>query len=227
MIDIYWTERATRALPEGGDSDAITIDLLQLDIIEQDDYTVAAMVSAHAVETGTPTTDHIQPLQDRVTFTANVSGRQSSTRLVEGTHAGSFDAPGGKVSGAGIIVPENTDRIGDVHATLRRLCRSAIAIDVDGLRRPIEAWAIESVSSPRTVETSGLLVVDVVLVEVRYAELEETEAPSPRVERGRRARSTGRQQPNTADTDEPVSTDPEQRTSASVALLDAITGAGR
>jgi len=203
MIDIYWTERATRALPEGGDSDAITIDLLQLDIIEQDDYTVAAMVSAHAVETGTPTTDHIQPLQDRVTFTANVSGRQSSTRLVEGTHAGSFDAPGGKVSGAGIIVPENTDRIGDVHATLRRLCRSAIAIDVDGLRRPIEAWAIE------------------------YAELEETEAPSPRVERGRRARSTGRQQPNTADTDEPVSTDPEQRTSASVALLDAITGAGR
>jgi len=170
----------------------MTVSRLDLDIVEQDNYEVSASATAHAVETGVPITDHVIPAQDRITATVCVSGRQSSTLFVEGASAGSMDLSDG-VKATGIVVPEGTDRIGDVHATLRRLCRDAIDVDIDGLRRPIEGWIIERVSSPRTIETSGLLVVDLALVEIRYAEIEEVDAPSPRVERGRRQRDRGRQ----------------------------------
>jgi hypothetical protein len=219
MIQIYWTEQESRALPAGGDSDELTFNLVQLDICEQDQYDVAATVTSHTVEDGVAVTDHVTPMQDRAAFTAYVSGRQSTTRLVEDARAGSIDLDGG-VSVAGIIVPEGTDRIGDVHATMRRLCRDGVLVDVDGLRRPIEEWLIESVSSPRDVETSGLLAMDVTLVEVEFAELEDVEAPSPRVERGRRSRNRGRQTPAASETDA-VSSEPANR-SAALAVAQSV-----
>ena len=219
MIEIYWTEQRSRQLPEGGDSEELTIELLQLDIAEQDTYDVATEITSHAVEAGVPISDHATPQQDRAMVTVMVSGRQSTTRFVEGTRAGSFDAQD-DITGAGIIVPDN-DRVGEVHTTLRRLCREAIEVDVDGLRRPIEGWLIESVSSPRNVETSGLLVCDISLVEVRYAETEDVEAPSPRVERGRRSRNRGRQQSSPSPSpEEPVSSEPEERQSVLYSWLD-------
>jgi len=216
MILISWSERDSRALPEGGDADSITTTLLELDIAEQDAYDVATTVTSHAVEVGVPITDHVIPAQDRVTFTAYISDRQSSTRIVEGSRHGETDIGGG-LKATGIVVPEGTSRITDVHSTMRRLCREGIAVDVDGLRRPLEEWIIESVSSPRNVETSGLLAMDVTLVEVRYAEAEEVEAPSPRVERGRRNRNRGRQATGSSETDE-VSTAPEDRAQAQSTL---------
>lgn len=192
MIIIYWSEQKSSTLPEGGDSINVSVESLHLDIVDNDSYDVSSMVTTFAMESGVPITDHVLPNQDRVTFTAMISGRQSTTKLVTGAKVGSFDATDG-VTGAGIIVPANTDRIGDVHETLRRLCREGTEVDVDGLRRPIEGWIIETVSSPRTIETSGLLVVDVTIVEVRFADTEEVAAPSPRVERGRRRRDSGRQ----------------------------------
>jgi hypothetical protein len=220
MIDLWWVENETAQLPEGGDRESSVVGLMTLDICEQDTYEIEATVTSHAVEEGVSITDHIIPQQDRATATVAVSGRQSTTRLVDGVRSGTFELADGS-DATGVIVPEGTDRIGDVHSTLRRLCREGVEVDVDGLRRPIEGWLIERVSSPRKVETSGLLVCDLVFVEVRFAEVEEVEAPSPRVERGRRRQDRGRQGTGDGD-DDTASNDPEERESALHALVGAL-----
>ena len=218
---LYWSERDSRALPEGGDSETLVVGELELDLVEQDTYDVAATVTAHAVEQGVAVSDHVIPQQDRATVTVLVSGRQSTTRLIEGARHGTFERSN-EDEGTGVIVPEGSDRRGDVHDTLRRLCRGGVEVDVDGLRRPIEGWLLESVSSPRTVETTGLLVCDLTLVEVRYAEVEEVEAPSPRVERGRQRRDRGRQAGTP--TEGTASAEAGQRESVLHSLIGSLTG---
>lgn len=214
MIDLYWFENETAQRPEGGDSETSVVGMLTLDICEQDSHDISSKISSHDAEEGVPTTDNAKPEKDRVTFTAYISGRQSSVRLVDGARAGFTDLPGGR-SAAGIVVPdgEADGRLADVFATLRRLCREAFEVDVEGLRMPIEGWLIERVSSPRNVETAGMLVVDVALVETRYAEVEEVDAPSPRVERGRRRQDQGRQRP-TQRSDNDADSSPSRRSVA-------------
>lgn len=217
MITIWWSESDTRALPEGGDATSMTVSRLDLDIVESDSYTVESIVTAHAVESGVQITDHVMSQQDRAVFTVVVSSRQSSTSFVENTRFGTVDIGGGNEA-LGLIVPEGTNRVGDVHDILRRLCRDGIEIDVDGLRRPIEGWLIESCSSPRSVDTAGTLVCEMAIVEVRYAETEEVDAPSPRVERGRRRRDQGRQ-PTEETSNETMSNEPAQRQESVVHAL--------
>ena len=215
-LTIYWSETTEWRNPYGGDTEELTIGQLDLDIIESDSYDISANVTAHAMEAGVPVTDHIRPEQDRASCTVNVSGRQHTTTFVEGATHGTVELEGGGEL-VGIVVPEDTDRIGDCLTSLRRLCREGIEVDVDGLQRPIEGWAIERVSAPRTLETAGLLVCDIAFVELRFAELEEVDAPSPRVERGRRRRDQGRANgENGGDAD--VSNDPTDRESSTATL---------
>lgn len=223
MMTITWASSDTVQLPEGGDSSTMEFGRLDLDIVEQDSYDVAASITSHAVESGISITDHMRPEQDRATVTALVSGRQSTLTLgIDGVMAGSIDLGDGATA-TGIVVPEGLDRIGDVHTTLRQLCRDGTEVDVEGLRRPIQGWLIERVSSPRTVEDSGLLVAEITFVEVRYADTEEVDAPSPRVERGRARRDTGREQV-TPVADEDVEADPADRRSSLARLADGVAG---
>jgi hypothetical protein len=224
MIDLYWIENETAQLPDGGDRETSVVGMLSLDIVEQDTYDVETTITAHAVEEGVAISDHIIPQQDRVTVTAIVSGRQSTTRLLEGAKAGTFQLADGSEA-TGIIVPAGTDRRGDVHTTLRRLCREGIEVDVEGLRRPIEGWLIERLSSPRSIENAGVLVCDMTLVEVRFADVEEVDAPSPRVERGRRRQDRGRQSTD-GDEDGSASNDPSDREQSESVLHAALRGLG-
>jgi hypothetical protein len=206
MMTIYWSEVLTEQLPEGGDRESTVMSQVYLDIIESDMYSVAAQVTSHAVEEGINISDHVRPAQDRATASVIVSNRHTTTFFVAGSHGAITLNDGSEVTG--IIAPDGTDRSGDVHSTLRRLCREGIEVDVDGLQRPVEAWLIESVSAPRSVETAGALVCDIAFVEIRYAEVSEvsgTYAPSPRVERGRRRRDRGTAGEESTDEGTPIS----------------------
>ena len=221
-LTIYWSETTEWRNPYGGDTEELTVGQLDLDIVESDSFDMASNITAHAMEAGVPVTDHIRPEQDRASCTVNVSGRQHTTTFVEGATHGTVELEDGTEI-AGIVVPEDTDRIGDCLTSLRRLCRDGIEVDVDGLQRPIEGWAIERVSAPRTMETAGLLVCDIAFVELRFAELEEADAPSPRVERGRRRRDQGRAGTEEGE-DEDVSNSPANRAESTERLRSAASG---
>ena len=190
MILITWFTESTNTLPEGGDATEFDTGSLQLDILENENYTSISKITAHAVEDGVAITDHLVLQNDKVTFKAVISNRQSSTRFVDGATHGTTELDNG-VEAAGIIVPDDADRPGDVLEELLRLKDSGTRLSIDGLQRPIDDWMIESVSAPRSVTSAGTLVVDVSVMEIRTASLEEVDAPSPRVERGRRSANSG------------------------------------
>lgn len=190
MIQISWATETTREQPEGGDAYDFSFAFLNLDILEQENYDSRSMVTKHAVEEGIPVSDHIVLEADRVNFTAIVSGRQSITTLVEDARHGTTEFESG-LEASGIVVPEGTDRIGDVFSQLLELKNNGTKISISGLQRDIDDWIIESISSPRTVPTAGLLVCQISVTEIRTAVLEEIDAPSPRVERGRNGSDSG------------------------------------
>jgi hypothetical protein len=184
MITISWVQETTRTQPEGGDAFELDFSLINLDILETENYESTSTITMHAVEEGVPTSDHSVLNADKVSFTVVVSDRQSNTRLALGVLHGSTVLQGG-LEASGIIVPDDLDRRGDVFDELLRLKNERIRVSVDGLQRSIEEWLIESISTPRSVDTGGTLVCELVLSEIRTAVLEEIDAPSPRVERGR------------------------------------------
>ncbi|MBU0975159.1 hypothetical protein KKD03_05670 [Patescibacteria group bacterium] len=221
-LTIYWSETSEWRNPYGGDTEELTIGQLDLDIVETDSYDMTSSVTAHAMESGIPVTDHIRPEQDRASCTVNISGRQHTTTFVEGVTHGTVELEGGGEV-VGIVVPEDTDRLGSCLAALKRLQRGGFEVDVDGLQMPIEGWAIERVSAPRTMETAGLLVCDIAFVELRFAEVEEVDAPSPRVERGRPQQDQGRAGSRNGGNEE-VSNSPAERAESESVLRAAGRG---
>jgi hypothetical protein len=191
-LEITWNTEATVELPEGGDAIRTTSEVLELDIVVTDTYEVAAKISTHAVEQGVDITDHTEPEQDRVQVQAAISGRPMTINQVEGTTVEVINLPNGGKATA-IKLPEGTTRRADAFAELRNLNRTGTLVNVEGLIRPLENYQIETVTAPRAVEDAGLLVVDIVFVEHRTAEVEEVNVPSPRVERGRNSTNRGRQ----------------------------------
>jgi hypothetical protein len=218
-VTIRWSSETNLRLPDGGDQAVAINESLVLDILTSENYEVTTQVTALVVEEGVPITDHVRPMQDRETLEVMVSESPTLITLVDGTTVEDIELPGGGVASV-ITVPEDTTRTADAFETLRTLSRDGVRVDVEGLRRPVEGWLIETISAPRESETAGVLVCSMTLVELRVAEFEEVDAPSPRVERRRNRRDNGRrtlQERNNASTDA-VSADPENRSEALAAL---------
>lgn len=217
MIEIRWVEEETRQLPEGGDA-AMDFDfgLLALDIVEGDSYEVTSLVTEHSVESREQITDHQVPQLDRVSVDVVVGESPASRTIGEGTTMSEVRLSTGTTVSV-ITAPEGTTRIADIFDSLRRLCREGIAVDVDGLRRPIEGWMIEAISSSRDVQTAGALTCTISLVEVSVAATSEVDAPSPRVERARPAAARG-QGGTTAAGDSAVAPEPQYRETATESI---------
>ena len=209
MITISWVEESTGQLPEGGDAFNFEFGTLNLDIAEADNYEVASLVTEHSVEGREQINDHHVPQLDRASVDVVVSESPSARTIGEGTTISDIELGTGK-SASVITVPDGTTRTADIFDELRRLTKDGVEVDVEGLRRPIEGWLIESVSSPRSVETAGALICTLAFVEVSIASVSEVDAPSPRVERGRQGRDRGRQRPSEAGASN-VSPDPTFR----------------
>ena len=122
---------------------------------------------------------------------ANHTPFDLTAQAADGALASTLELPSG-ARAAVITQSPGTDRRQDAFETLRDLCRNGTPISAQGLRREIEGWQIEAVSSPRSVDDAGSLVCEVTIQERRVAVLEEVDAPAPRVERGRRPANAGR-----------------------------------
>ncbi len=191
---LTWSTEVSSLLPDGGEQVRDLSEKLELDIIESDTYTVVATLTSHAVEQGVDVTDHTEPQKDRITVEAAISERPMRIDQVSGTTIAVVDLPNGGKATA-IVPPEGTTRRASAFETLRTLNRAGTLVNVEGLIRPLQNYQIETVTSPRSTETAGLLAVSITFVEHRTAEVEEVEAPAPRVERGRGRRNRGRQSP--------------------------------
>lgn len=213
MIRLLWTEAASRREPAGGDALDFEFGTLLLDIAEADSYEISSLVTEHSVEGREQITDHQVPQIDRASVDVVVSERTASLALgVDGATVAAVELDGGG-SATAITVPEGTTRTADALETLRRLCREGIPVDVEGLRRPVEGWVISSVSTSRDTTNTGALVCTMALQEVQVATAADVDAPSPRVERGRRNRDRGQQQ-GRATRDTAVPADPVYRDTA-------------
>ena len=188
---LSWETEATVLLPEGGEAIRTTSEVLELDIIESDSYPVMARITAHAVEEGVSVTDHTEPEQDRPTAEAAISDRPMDVLMVEDSTSIVETAAGRKF--LAINPPEGTTRKADAFEELRELVRNGTLVNVEGMIRPLENYQIESVTTPRSTATSGLLSVSLVFVEHRTAVTATATAPAPRVERGRNRQNRGRQ----------------------------------
>ncbi len=219
MLTIYWTTEQTTQLPEGGDGVSQTFEELRLDIVDGDSYEGATTYTEHSVEQGVPVTDNAEPQLERYSVTAWVSERPARMDLVEGTMRVTPDG----VDASFITPPEGTTRAVDTLTQLNELRRNATLVSVEGARQPIEDWVLESVGAPRTTSDAGALVVNLVFREWRTVSLEDVDAPSPTVERGRRQANQG-QQTATEEDDETPSADPENRASVAEQLRQALGG---
>lgn len=200
-VQISWVTESSREQPEGGDQYELNFSFINLDILESESYDSKATVTAHAVEEGIPTTDHIVLQNDKTSFLAVVSDRQSSTAFVDDAKFGTFELSNG-TEVSGVIIPEGTDRRGDVFDVLLELKNNGTRISITGLQRIIDDWIIESISYPRSVDTAGTLVCNISITEIKTAVLEEVDAPSPRVERGRNRSNNGRSDSDDSDDSE-------------------------
>jgi hypothetical protein len=207
-------------MPEGGDAISTEFGELLLDVMEQGEISLPADVTSHAVELGAPVSDHIRPGQVTVTFTAAVAEVPLESG-VDGSTQGDVSLPNGK--NASMVQPGDTDRRTEALERLNWLRREGHLVTVTGLSLDLTEYAIRMVRQRTDVDTAGALVVDLELVEFLTVEVEETDAPSPRVERGRSGRDRGRQ-PAPGTESDPVSGDPADR-EESVDVLSQAAGA--
>lgn len=226
MLTLSWFTDATIQSPEGGDIATMDYGELRLDMVDTDTYTCTTTYSSHAVEAGIAVMDSADPQPDIYTATVYLSERPASI----GVSPGAIVQPVTLADGTSIarIVPTpGTTRKVDAHAVLRRLVREATLVYVEGAIREMEDWVISSVSAPRTADDAGALVCTIELVEWKVTTFADVDAPSPRVERGRRRSDQGTQTPETTDTPEataPVSSSPEDNASALHRLGDFLGG---
>lgn len=223
MITITWNRERTITTPEGGDEIFEDRGELSFDILETGTYDVSAAVTSLVVEAGAPITDHIRPNQDRETLQVVIS---DSPLLISSTASYSdVSLPSGGVASV-LSYSGSETRTAGAFEKLRALCRDGVLVDVEGGRRIIEGWAIESISAPWEVDSAGALVCTVSLVEIQTAEFEEVDVPSPRVERGRRSSEQGRKRAADTENDSSTSADPEARASALSQLGGALRDYG-
>jgi len=216
VITIYWMRDATRRDPLGGDVMVATVGRLDLDILREEEVEYNAAVSTHHVDEGSPISDHAR--RNPRTLVLDVAHSESPNNLgVEGAEISDVELSTGR--GAAVVQIPEASRVVDALEALDDLVGEEV--DVEGLRRDVESWVITSVKAPRDVATAGALFATIALQEVVRAQTREVEAPSPRVERARRPRDRGQQNPRDTDTTETASSDPDNRTAAA-RVLDAV-----
>ncbi len=209
-LEIMWVTESTRQDPEGGDQIDMSFDMLTLDIIEDDSLEGSATVTSHPVGAAAQVSDHVIPEQKKAECTAAVGGRQHTAEYVDGASHGTTELGSGREAD-GIVIPDGSDRLTDVHETLLRLMDDATELDVVGLQLELRGWYLARVSAQRRLNTSGALVVQLRFVDVVRAETEQVDAPSPRVERGRPRSDEGRQTSEYEEKNIELNGSPEER----------------
>lgn len=214
MITLWWESETTARAPEGGDVVDMTLERLDLDVLDKEQLETRVKVTSHPIEGGAPISDYTIREQGSVSLDIAVSDSPTRVSTIEGSSTG---------DGGIIQAPEDVVHTAEVLDQLRALAAAGQELDVEGLRIPLEGWVISGISAPRVADSPGLLLARIELVEVLTATTEEVSAPAPRVERARRRRDRGEQQGDSTDDDAPGASS-EHRTSALAQLVDFVGG---
>lgn len=215
MIRIQWeTTESTRDDDTGGDTVDLTLGELEIDATITEITDISAEVTEHPVEEGVNVTDHVRPGLLRVQLECIVSNTPTRPR-VEGsaTTTVELEIPGRTIFAGGAVgttrsrtegrqpstIParvltfsQEFDRPVEVRDQLQALMHGGTPVDILGLRLgDLERWLLVGMS-PEVAATDSIRFT-LTAQELRTAVTEEVEAPSPRVERGRRGRQRGRQ----------------------------------
>lgn len=215
MIRIQWETTETPRDPEdGGDVLEVTVGELEIDATISELTDITAEATEHPVEEGVNITDHVRPALLRVQLECIISNTPTRPR-VEGAAIQEVDLeiPGRTIFAGGAVVSrrsrtegreastvrarvltfgEDFDRPAEVVSQLRELMHSGTPVDILDLRLgDLERWLLVGMSPE--VSTTDSVRFTLAAQELRTAVTEEVEAPSPRVERGRRGRDRGRQ----------------------------------
>lgn len=208
MILISWL--ATESTREMAGGDAIDFDYqsILLDGTVSEGYDTEATATEHPVEDDADITDHVRPSLRRLTL-----------EVVVTPHAGA--------SLAHIVEPGTeaaTSRPRTVRETLSDLIANGTEVSIESGVLSWESMLLLSMSETRTSDGGDGFRASLSAREIRRVSTQEVEAPSPRVERGRRRTDRGRQAGAKAEGEAPTSA--ERRSVAMSGLRAAAPALG-
>jgi hypothetical protein len=200
MITIAWSTQTTERNPEGGDSVHMVIGELLIDGTVAEQYSYEAHATTHPIERSAEVTDHIRVGLTRLELNCRVSNDPYDERLQEDEH------------------------VQNVLDTILSLINDRRPVDADTDRGVYENYAILNMSDMRDETTGDGAAFTLTLQEIVLVDIEDADAPSPRVERGRRRVDRGSQRAeDTGSQETNVSRSPEQRTTAMIQITEALT----
>lgn len=205
--------------------------------------TASAMVTEHPVEGGADITDHTRIEADRLSadcfvstkpvYSPNFDGADGSIQSVElegaersltrGANVGNgsvkpatYESKTQRATARVLQFSEPFDRLGDVHATLKRLLANAIECTIDtGTLGVWDRMALTSVSAPKEAQGSVTFTIEAKQLRFVDSETVEVEPLETRAERELRLGSRGTEE---AESEEDIS--------LAAQLLEAATGSG-
>lgn len=197
-LAISWSTQST-ALGDDGDLEArATEHLLVFDAVTSVTVEGASVLTEHAVESGSPISDHKRANPRRVSIEAIVSNTPIDRPPASGYgDAGDVTTSTTKPddgSGNVLTYSADFDRIADVIVTLDRLRLEATGVTISTGRRTFEAIQIVFVSEPRETEDGTSQRFSIECQEIRVAQSRTVDAPRPREPRGARERERGGQE---------------------------------
>lgn len=177
MITISWLATESRREMSGGDTVDFDYESLLLDGTISEGYDTEATATEHPIEEGADITDHVRPSLKRLTLEVIVTPHVGAS-LAHIAEPGSTEA---------------TSRPTTVRETLSTLIANGIEVMIESGILSWESMLLLGMSESRASDGGDGFRATLSAREVRRVATETVEAPSPRVERGRRRGDRGRQ----------------------------------
>lgn len=215
MIRIQWSVTTSqRADDTGGDTAVMDFHEILIDATVTEATDVSATATEHPVEDGADITDHVHPDLRKITLDCVVTNTPINDAILSGSVAAiSVSLPdlmtieagatekrrstvkmvAQKLSAVSVLqFSEEKDRVKEVVAMLEELTITGTRVDILGLRFGDLYDRIITSINP-TVEDNDGVRFTLTAQEIRTARTTRVAAPSPRVERARRAVAAGQQ----------------------------------
>lgn len=190
-ITITWETVQNLLDPEGGDLRETRINGIVVDLITKESLSIESEISRKPSEIGMPHSDAKLRKPRVFDLECMVSNHPRDAEEVGASHE-SIDLPSGR-SASVVVYTEEQRRVDRAIQALTALCDGHVEVDIEGLMIDVEKWQISSFSPERTSDITEAIMFGLRVEEILKAQLTEIQAPSPRVERGRRRRDRGTQ----------------------------------
>ncbi len=220
MITLEWETDTTRTNQTGGDARETVTNQLILDAAVSETHDLSAIQSTHPIEDGSDITDHVRKELDVITMEVAISNTPIDTltspnmqrtsvsltlpplkQLVSGASGKELGKVESTDRSVGVTVVSSAlrlDRPMEVYDEIYEIMEKSIPVNIIGTRfGDFDGNIINNVSFPVS-NHSGILFT-ITFKELSVVVTETVDAPSPRVERGRRRRNRGNQTASEAD----------------------------